>query len=161
LRIRAIYAADDHYRKLPPAKRKLARDEHVRPLIDAFFDWVRHARVAEHGRNLATKALGYATNQEQELRRVLADGRLFYGSNSHAESAAAVFSLVASCRLHGIDPQQYLEEVMRVLPDWPKERYLELSPKYWATTRSNLDPHELDSFLGWFTVPPVALNFAR
>jgi transposase len=183
LRIRAIYAADDHYRKLPPAKRKLARDEHVRPLIDAFFDWVIHARVAEHGRNLATKALGYATNQEQELRRVLADGRLpldntraerslrkvvvgrknwmFYGSNSHAESAAAVFSLVASCRLHGIDPQQYLEEVMRVLPDWPKERYLELSPKYWATTRSNLDPAELDSFLGWFTVPPVALNFAR
>jgi transposase len=183
LRIRAIYAADDHYRKLPPAKRKLARDEHVRPLIDAFFEWVKQARHAEHGRNLAGKALGYATNQEQELRRVLADGRLpldntraerslrkvvvgrknwmFYGSNSHAESAAAIFSLVASCRLHSIDPQQYLEEVMRVLPDWPKDRYLELSPKYWATTRSHLNPAELDSFLSWFTVPPVALNFAR
>jgi transposase len=182
LRIRAIYAADDHYRKLPPAKRKLARDEHVRPLIDAFFNWVKQARFAQHGRNLASKALGYATNQEQELRRVLADGRLpldntraerslrkvvvgrknwmFYGSNSHAESAAAIFSLVASCRLHRIDPQQYLEEVMRVLPDWPKDRYLELSPKYWATTRGNLNPAELDSFLGWFTVPPVALNFA-
>jgi transposase len=183
LRIRAIYAADDSFRKLPPAKRKLARDEHVRPLIDAFFDWVKQARFAQHGRNLATKAVGYATNQEQELRRVLADGRLpldntraerslrkivvgrknwmFYGSNSHAESAAAIFSLVASCRLHRIDPQQYLDEVMRALPDWPKERYLELSPKHWAATRSNLNTAELDSPLCAFTIPPVALNFAR
>ena len=183
LRIRAIYAADDHFRKLPPAKRKLARDEHVRPLIDAFFEWVQQTRLAQPGRNLATKALGYATNQEQELRRVLADGRLpldntraerslrkvvvgrknwmFYGSDSHAQSAAAIFSLVASCRLHGIDPQQYLDEVMRLLPDWPKDRYLELSPKYWKVTRGNLDPAELDSFLCCFTIPPAALNFAR
>jgi len=183
LRIRAIYAADDSFRKLPPAKRKLARDEHVRPLIDGFFNWVKQARLTQQGRSLATKALGYATNQEQELRRVLADGRLpldntraerslrkvvvgrknwmFYGSNSHAESAAAIFSLVASCRLHGIDPQQYFDEVMRALPDWPKERYLELAPKYWIATRSNLLPAELDSPLCAFTVPPAALNFAR
>jgi len=183
LRIRAIYAVDDKFRKLPPAKRKLARDEHVRPLIDAFFDWARQARLEQQGRNLATKALGYAVNQEQELRRVLDDGRLpldntraernlrkvvvgrknwmFYGSDSHAESAAAIFSLVASCRLHRIDPQQYLDEVMRVLPYWPKERHLDLSPKYWAATRSNLDPVELEADLCSFTVPPVALNFAR
>ena len=42
---------------------------------------------------------------------------MFYGSDSHAQSAVAIFSLVASCRLHGIDPQQYLNKVMRVLPD--------------------------------------------
>jgi transposase len=183
LRIRAIYAADDSFRKLPPAKRKAARDEHVRPLVDSFFEWVQQARLTQHGRHLATKALGYATNQEHELRRVLADGRLpldntraerslrkvvvgrknwmFYGSDSHAESAAAIFSLVASCRLHGIDPQQYLDEVMRVLPDWPKERYIELAPKHWLVTRSNLRPDELDSLLCAFTVPPAALNFAR
>jgi hypothetical protein len=68
-----------------------------------------------------------------------------YGSDAHAESAAAIFSLVASCRLHGIDPQQYLDEVMRVLPYWPKERHLELAPKHWAATRSNLNPVELDT----------------
>jgi transposase len=183
LRIRAIYAVDDKFRKLPPAKRKLARHEHVRPLIDAFFEWARQARFEQQGRNLATKALGYAVNQEQELRRVLDDGRLpldntraerslrkivvgrknwmLYGSDTHAESAAAIFSLVASCRLHGIDPQQYLDEVMRVLPYWPKERHLELAPKHWAVTRSNLNPVELDTWLCPFTVPPAALNFAR
>jgi hypothetical protein len=40
VRIRAIYAADYAFLKLPPAKRKLMRDEHVRPLIDSFFEWV-------------------------------------------------------------------------------------------------------------------------
>ncbi len=39
---------------------------------------------------------------------------MFYGSDTHAESAAAIFSLIASCRLHRIDPQQYLDEILRV-----------------------------------------------
>ena len=86
---------------------------------------------------------------------------MFYGSDSHAESAAAIFSLIASCRLHSIDPQQYLDEVMRVLPCWPKHRHLELAPKYWQATRRNLDPAELDAQLCPITVPQVALNFAR
>jgi hypothetical protein len=62
--------------------------------------------------------------------------------------------------LRRIDPQQYLDEVLRVLPYWPKERHLELAPKHWAATRSNLNPVELDAWLCPFTVPPLALNFA-
>ena len=50
---------------------------------------------------------------------------------------------------------------MRVLPDWPKDRYLELAPKHWLVTRSNLRADELDSFLCAFTVPPAALNFTH
>lgn len=175
LRIRAIYAADDAFRKLPPAKRKLLRDEHVRPLIDGFFEWVRATRNATQGRSLATKALGYAFNQEKELRRVLDDGRLpldntrserslrkivvgrknwmFYGSDTHAESAAAIFSLIASCRLHRIDPEQYLDEILRVLPYWPHDRYLELAPNRWQATREKLRPDELDAPLCSFTIP--------
>jgi transposase len=175
LRIRAIYAADDLFRKLPPQKRKQARDEHVRPLVEAFFDWARQSRLSAHGRSLATRALGYAINQEKELRRVLDDGRLpldntrsertlrkivvgrknwmFYGSDTHAESASAIFSLIASCRLHRIDPHQYLEEVLRVLPYWPNDRYLELSPKHWCATREKLRADELDAPLCSFTIP--------
>jgi transposase len=175
LRIRAIYAADDAFRKLPPAKRKVLRDAHVRPLIESFFEWVKAARHATQGRSLATKALGYAFNQEKELLRVLDDGRLpldntrserslrkivvgrknwmFYGSDTHAESAAAIFSLIASCRLHGIDPEQYLDEILRVLPYWPSTRYLELAPKFWLATRKKLRADELDAPLCSFTVP--------
>ena len=119
------------------AKRKPMREQHLRPLIDGFFSWVKQARATAQGRNLATKALGYATNQEAELRRVLENGKLpldntraeralrkivvgrkawmFYGSDTHAEAAAAIFSVIASCRLHSLDPFQYLEEILRVV----------------------------------------------
>jgi hypothetical protein len=67
MRIRAIYAADEAFRRMPPAKRKLMRAEHLRPLLESFFEWVKHARLVTDGRNLATSALGYAFNQENEL----------------------------------------------------------------------------------------------
>ena len=44
-----------------------------------------------------------------------------------AEATAAIFSLITSCP-HPVDPEQYLEEVRRVLPHWPDSRYLELAP---------------------------------
>ena len=62
-------------------------------------------------------------------------------------------SLVASAHLHGHDPELYLRDFFRVLPHWPRDRYLELAPKYWARTRSRLDPAELDRELGPLTVP--------
>jgi transposase len=177
LRIRAIYAADRAARRTPPGERRVFRDAHVRPLVDDFFAWARAARDITPGRNLATKALGYALNQEVELRRVLDDGDLpldntraeralrkivvgrknwmFYGSDTHAEAAAAIFSLIASCRLHTLDPFTYLDEVMRVLPYWPKDRYLELAPTHWRATRARLLPEQLDTPLSDFAVPPA------
>jgi transposase len=176
LRIRAIYAADEIVRRAPPEQRKAIRDQHVRPLMTGFFDWVRAARDLTPGRNLATKALGYAGNQEAELLRVLDDvnlpldntrseralrkvvvGRknwMFYGSDTHAEAAAAIFSVIASCRLHGLDPYQYLEEILRVLPYWPRDRYLELAPRYWHATRGRLRPEEIAGPLSGFEIPP-------
>ena len=78
---------------------------------------------------------------------------MFYGSDVHAESAAALFSIIASCRLHRIDPEQYLDEVFRVLPYWPRDRNLELAPKYWLSTRAKLVPAELEAPISAITVP--------
>jgi transposase len=176
MRIRAIYAADEAVRRAPVAERQALRDAHVRPLAKGFFDWARGVRQSVQGRNLATKALGYAANQEEELLRVLDDvnlpldntrseralrkivvGRkawMFYGSDTHAEAAAAIFSVIASCRLHRLDPFVYLDEVLRVLPHWPRHRYLELGPKHWAATRARLRPEELAAPLSAFEIPP-------
>lgn len=41
---------------------------------------------------------------------------MFYSTDTHAEAAAAIFSIIATCRLHGIDPFVYFDEVLRVLP---------------------------------------------
>jgi transposase len=176
MRIRAMYAVDKVVMKAPPSKRAALRQERVLPLVNEFFEWVRAETSAQPGRTLAASALGYAANQEQELRAVLLDvhlpldntrseralrklvvGRknwMFYGSDAHAESAASTFTLIATCRLHHIEPRQYLDELMRVLPYWPRERYLELAPQHWARTRARLDPKELAEFVSRFTVPP-------
>ncbi|MBK6513497.1 MAG: IS66 family transposase [Polyangiaceae bacterium] len=177
-RIQEIYRAAEPFAKLPPIQRKDARAKALGPLIDDFFVWVAERRRYEPGRTLFTRALGYATNQEAELRRVLSDGRLaldntrseralrtivvgrrnwlFYGSDVHAQAAAAIFTLVASCRLHRLDPLDYLTALLRVLPYWPDDRYIELAPKSWAATRALLDDAELELPLGDITVPPPA-----
>ena len=56
---------------------------------------------------------------------------------------ANTFSLVASCKLHGLDPEAYLADMVRVFASWPRERYIELAPKYWRATRARLDSIEL------------------
>jgi transposase len=176
MRIRAMYAADAAGRRLPRTERTAFRAAHLAPLMDEFFTWAAAARDLTPGRNLATKALGYALNQELELRRVLLDGDipldntraerqlrkivvgrknwLFYGTDTHAEAAAAIFSIIATCRLHAIDPFVYFDEVLRVLPYWPHDRYLELAPPNWLATRSRLEPEQLTAPIAEFTVPP-------
>ncbi len=177
-RIDAIFDADRPLWKFPPSKRKTLRNAIVRPLVDDFFAWVKaqHALVLERG--LVNTALGYAVRQEQPLRRFLDDGRLrlennsaernlrpittgrhawlFFGSDDHAQAAANLFSLIASCKLHRLDPEAYLTDIFRVMPYWPSTRYLELSPKYWAATRARLQAKELARPLGHITVPPPA-----
>jgi transposase len=174
-RINAIFAADKPLWKLPPAKRHALRQLHVRPLVDSFFEWAKATSAVTTERGLVATALGYAVRQEAPLRRFLEDGRLrlenngseralrpiavgrkawlFCGSDDHASAAANLFSLVASCKLHALDPEAYLADVIRVMPYWPRDRYLELAPKYWARTRVRLDTAELARPLGHISVP--------
>ena len=70
-------------------------------------------------------------------------------------------TLVASCPLHGLDPEGYLRDLFRLLPVWPQTRILELSPKHWRATRARLDDVELALPLGPITVPPRAAEGAQ
>jgi transposase len=94
-------------------------------------------------------------HSERALRKIVVGRKawMFYGSDTHAEAAAAIFSIIASCGLHRLDPFTYLDEILRVLPYWPRERYLELSPKHWVATRTRLRPEELAAPLSAFEVP--------
>ena len=184
VRVRKIYELDQAWSKLPPSARLQNRKAVLAPFVDEFFQWV-HAQndLSTQERGLVSKALGYAIRQELALRRFLDDGRLrmdnnnsesalrvvatgrkswlFFGSDDHAEAAANLYSLIASCKLHGIDPERYLAEVIRVMPYWPRARYLELAPAYWTQTRARLDPIELEAELGFVTVPPVLVDAAE
>jgi len=184
LRVRKLYDLDQAWSKLPPSARLQKRQTVLAPFVDEFFAWV-HAQndLSSQERGLVSKALGYAIRQELALRRFLEDGRLrmdnnssenalrivatgrkawlFFGSDDHAQAAANIYSLIASCKLHGIDPERYFAEIIHVMPYWPRERYLELAPAYWAQTRARLDPVELEAELGFVTVPPVLVDTAK
>ena len=82
---------------------------------------------------------------------------MFIGSDDHAQAAAALFTLIATCKLHELEPEAYLRDVIRVLGAWPADRYLELCPHAFAATRARLDPAELDLEIGPLTIP-AAIN---
>ncbi|MEZ4226998.1 MAG: transposase domain-containing protein [Polyangiaceae bacterium] len=46
----------------------------------------------------------------------------------------AFTSLLASCRMHDVEPWSYLRDLLCLLPDWPAHRLLELSPLQWTAT---------------------------
>ena len=79
-------------------------------------------------------------------------------SDDHAVSTAALYSLIASARLHGLDPEEYLRCLIRLVPLWPDDRMLELSPLFWAPTRARLDPKQLAAELGHLDVPSTPLD---
>jgi hypothetical protein len=176
-RIGHIFELDASWRDRPPSQIGQLRAEHLRPHVDALFAWAEEQyESVQHERGLLRDAVGYATRQRVPLSRFLDDGRLpmdnnrserelrriavgrkawlFVGSDDHGAAAGNLFTIIASARLHDLDPETYLRDLIRVLPHWPRERFLELAPKYWAATRARLDPAELALEVGPLTVPP-------
>ena len=177
-RIRRIFETDARFwGRVAPSRRKLLREQFLKPEIDAFYVFARAELEKVQGqRGLLRSAFVYVTRQEDALRRVLenphlkldnnaseralrrvAIGRknwLFVGSDDHAQTTANLLSIVASAKLHDLEPEEYVRDLLRVLPHWPRDRYLELAPKYWRATRERLDAAQLEAELGPLTVPP-------
>lgn len=66
--------------------------------------------------------------------RPIALGRhahMFAGSHQGGKKAAIIYSLLATCRLQGINPINWLDDVLRRITDLSQERYYELLPQNW------------------------------
>lgn len=182
-RIMRMFQHERRWKARNPDERKALRDRHLRPHVVAFFAFAADAyERVKHQRGLLRSALGYCVRQKDALMRFLEDGRLemtnnhserqlrkvacgrkawlFVGSDDHGQAAGNLLTLIASARLHKLDPELYMRDVFRVLPHWPRERYLELAPRYWNATRARLDPNELEQELGPLKVPEPPLPVA-
>lgn len=77
-------------------------------------------------------------NVAERAVRPLAIGRknwLFFGSPDGGEAGAIHFSLVQTCRGLGINPREYLEDVMRRIMSHPINKLHELLPDEWLKNR--------------------------
>src|SRR5215207_4903247 len=122
-----------------PAEERLAvRKERARPLVIEFEVWLRAQHVRVSRKSEIGKAIAYALNHWQALTRFLEDGRIcmsnnaaeralrgiavgrrnwtFAGSDRGGERAAAIYALIETCKLNGVDPQAWLAEVLARLP---------------------------------------------
>ncbi len=159
--IHQLYVIDDETRKLAPSERTEARAARAGPVLETFKAWLDKEAALTLPRSPIGEAIGYARNQWAPLTRFVEDGRLrldnnlselelrsiavgrknwlFVGTDEYGEHAAVIVSLVASCRLHGVNPETYLRDVLLLINTWPADKVLALAPKNWAATRDGLD----------------------
>ena len=79
-------------------------------------------------------------NAAERSIRGIALGRknyLFAGSDKGGKRAAAIYSLVETCKLNTIDLEAYLRDILARIPDHKINRIDELLPWNWATNNNH------------------------
>ena len=157
--------------KLSGEAKRLHRLTHSKPCVEKFFAWV-DAQFERQGllpSNPLTKALAYVrerragleifledpdvpidTNHIERALRPIPMGKknwMFCWTEVGARHAGIVQSLIATCRLHDLDPTTYLVDVLQRVGQHPASRVAELTPRLWKQhfaanpLRSDLHSH--------------------
>ena len=162
-RIAQLYAVEKEIRGRPPAERRDVRQTRSRPVLDVMHLWLKAAMAKLSRKSDVAKAIHYALDRWPALMLFLEDGRaemdnnaaeralravaigrknyLFAGSDAGGERAAAIYSLLGSAKLNGIDPEAYMTELLRRIAGHPINRIEELLP--WRLLPAH--PAELES----------------
>ena len=155
--IGALYTVEAKIRddKLKGEAKREYRLDHARPIVAAFFTWVQE-RLDAQGllpSSPLTKALIYAHKRRAALEVFLADpdvpidtnhleralrpiplGRknwMFSWTELGAQHVGVVQSLIATCRLHELDPYDYLVDVLQRVDQHPAADVAQLTPRLW------------------------------
>lgn len=149
-RIGALYEIEEAIRGKPPDERRAYRQAHAKPLLDQLHTWLSEVLDTLSRKSDTSRAILYALNRWAALTRYCDDGRLeidnlpveralrgvaigrrnylFAGADSGGERAAAIYSLIGSAKLNGIDPETYLRHVLAHIAEHPINRIDELLP---------------------------------
>jgi transposase len=154
--IQQLYRVEADAKPLAVDARRALRIERAQPVLERFRSWLDEQADIVLPKSPIGEAVHYARAQWTALTRYVEDGDLaidnnvseralrrvvtgrknwlFCGSDEGGRRAAILYSLVATCKEHGIDPWQYLRDVLERIPTHPDRRRAELLPRHWKAT---------------------------
>ena len=153
-RIGSLYKIEDEIRGTPPDVRRRTRLERAAPVIEALRIALDDALRRLSPKSEVAKAIAYGRKRWTALTQFVEDGRLeidnniaeramrsiaigrknwlFAGSKAGGERAAAIYTVIETCKLNGVEPQAYIADVIaKIAGDWPAARWDELMPWNW------------------------------
>lgn len=152
-RIGQLYQIEDACKDLSAEERRVIRQRDAVPLLNALGEWLDEQSRIVLPKSPVGQAISYARNQWQDLQTYTRDGELsidnnisersvraqaigrknylFVGSDRGGRTAATLYSMVGSCKRHGVDPFAYLKDILKRLPTYPADRLGELLPDAW------------------------------
>lgn len=132
----------------------LLRQAKGRQIVKSLWRWVDSRKGAHSPKSKMGVAITYATKQRVALERFLDDAKLsidnniaerelrivalgrknslFAGSAEHAQNLAMLHTIVATCRLHEVNPYDYIREMLIAIQEHPASRIGELMPWRWS-----------------------------
>ncbi len=149
-RIAAFYVIEEKARFAPAGERVQHRCE-TAPLVAAFFNWADASLAKISAKSALAGAFRYTITRKTALSRFLTGGRpeidnniaengmrcigigrknyLFSGSDAGGERAAAIYTIVQTAKLNGLDPEEYLKNILtKIAEGHPINRIKELLP---------------------------------
>lgn len=153
--LRKLYLIERHARDqcLDPARRLKLRQELSAPILVALKPRLQSILPGCLPQSPLGKAIKYALAEWEALNRYLEDGRLEIDNNltenairpsavgkknwlfiGHPEAgwrSAVIYSVIVSCRRRGIDPWEYVRDVLNRLPAMKQAQLPTLLPRCW------------------------------
>jgi transposase len=136
--IQAIYREDNKLKDLTPEERLKHRQLTVKPLVDAYFAWVKQNQSKAPEKGKTGKGFSYCLNQEKYLRVFLDDGEVPLDNNAaeqpirpfcvgkrnwvmidtiaRAQSSAIIYSIAETAKANGLKPYNYFEYLLEEIP---------------------------------------------
>jgi transposase len=156
-RIGALFAVEREIHGLSPDERRRARQARSRPVLDDLAGFLDGALTRLSGKSELAGAIRYARSRWPALSRYVDDGHLeisnnaaerasrplalgrknwlFAGSDAGGERAAAVYTLIETAKLNGLDPEAYLRDILGRIAEHPVNRVAALLP--WSVAKAD------------------------
>ena len=137
--IQAIYREEGKLKDLPSKERLAQRQVVIRPLVDAFFAYLKQKKEQIVVKGKLEAAFTYLLNQEKYLRVFLNDGDVPMDNNASerairgfcigkknwevidtingAKTSAVIYSIAETAKANNLKPYEYFEHLLTVIPE--------------------------------------------